>query len=50
MALWLIEALDFQSRGRMFITTGCSKVNSAFHPAEVDQMNTKNFWEFSSKK
>ena len=29
---------------------GGSKVNSAFHPSEVDQMGTRNFWELSGKK
>ena len=29
---------------------GCSKVNSAFHPSEVDKISTKNFWELSGKK
>ena len=27
-----------------------SKVDSAFHPSEVDKMSTRNFWEFSGKK
>ena len=27
-----------------------SKFNSAFHPSEVDQMSTRNFWELSGKK
>ena len=27
-----------------------SKINSAFHPSEVDLMSTRNFWEFSGKK
>ena len=26
------------------------KVDSAFHPSEVDQMSTTNFWELSGKK
>ena len=29
---------------------GGSKVNSAFHPSEVDKMSTRNFWELSGKK
>ena len=29
---------------------GGSKVNLAFHPSEVDQMSTRNFWELSGKK
>ena len=27
-----------------------SKVDSAFHPFEVDKMSTRNFWELSGKK
>ena len=27
-----------------------SKVDSAFHPSEVDKMRTRNFWELSGKK
>ena len=27
-----------------------SKVDSAFHPSEVDKMSTRNFWELSGKK
>ena len=29
---------------------GGSKVDSAFHPSEVDQMSTKISWELSGKK
>ena len=29
---------------------GGSKVNSAFHPSEVDKMSNMNFWELNSKK
>ena len=29
---------------------GGSKVDSAFHPSEVDKMSTRNFWELSVKK
>ena len=29
---------------------GGSKVNSAFHPSEVDKMSTRNFWELGGKK
>ena len=29
---------------------GGSKVDSAFHPSEVDKMSTRNFWELSGKK
>ena len=29
---------------------GGSKVDSAFHPSEVDKMSTRNSWELSGKK
>ena len=29
---------------------GGSKVDSAFHPSEVDQVSTTNFWELSGKE
>ena len=29
---------------------GGSRVDSAFHPLEVDKMSTRNFWELSGKK
>ena len=29
---------------------GGSKVDSAFHPSEVDKMSTRNFWELISEK
>ena len=29
---------------------GGSKVDSAFHPFELDKMSTRNFWELSGKK
>ena len=29
---------------------GGSKVDSAFHPSEVDKMSTRNFWELNRKK
>ena len=31
-------------------TLGGSKVDSAFHPSDVDQMSTRNFRELSGKK
>ena len=43
-------ALDSQSRGLVFKTTGGSKVGSAFHPFEVDKMSTSDFWELNGKK
>ena len=38
----------FQSRGGSYV--GGSKVNSAFHPSDVDKMSTRNFWELIGKK
>ena len=29
---------------------GGSKVDSAFHPSEVDEMSSRNFWELGGKK
>ena len=29
---------------------GGSKVDSAFHPSEVNKMSTKNFWDLSGEK
>ena len=29
---------------------GGSKVDSAFHPSEVDKVSTRTFWELSGKK
>ena len=29
---------------------GDSKVGTAFHPSEVDEMSIKNFWELSGEK
>ena len=29
---------------------GGFKVDSVFHPSEVDQISTRNFWELSGKK
>ena len=29
---------------------GGSKIDSAFHPSDVDKMSTRNFWELSGKK
>ena len=32
------------------VTLGGSKVDSAFHPSEVDKMSTRSFWKLSGKK
>ena len=46
----VVKALDSQSRVPCSKTLGGSKVDSAFHPFEVDKMSTRNFWELSGKK
>ena len=46
----MVKGLDSQSRGLWFKTLGGSKVNSAFHPSEVDQLSTINSWELNGKK
>ena len=46
----VVKELDSQSRGPVFKTTGGSKVDSAFHPSEVNKVSTRNFWELSGKK
>ena len=46
----VVKALDTQSRGPVFKTTGCSKVDSACHHSEVGKTSTSNFWELSGKK
>ena len=42
-----VKALDSQSRGPVLKPLGGSKVDSAFHPSEVDKVSTRNFWELS---
>ena len=47
----VVKVLDSQSRGPIFKKPlGGSKVNSVFHPSEVDKMSTRNFWGLSGKK
>ena len=46
----LDKALDSQSRVPCSKPLCGSKVDPAFHPFEVDQMSTGNFWELSGKK
>ena len=46
----VVKALDYQSRGPVFKTTGGSKVGSAFRPSKVDKMSTRKFWELNGKK
>ena len=45
----VVKALDYQSRGPVFKTTGWL-LDSAFHPSEVDKMSTRKFWELNGKK
>ena len=44
-----VRALDSQSRDPVFKPLGGSKVDSAFHPSDIDKMSTKNFWELVVK-
>ena len=37
-------------RQNLMVSFAGSKVDSAFHPSEVDKMSTRNFWELSGKK
>ena len=44
----MVRAMDFQSRGCQFQTTG-SKVDSAFYHSEVDEMSIRNPWGLSAQ-
>ena len=46
----VVKVLDSQSRSLMVKALGGSKVNSAFHPSEVDKTSATNFWELSAIK
>ena len=47
----VVKVLDSQSRGvPCSKPLGGSKVDSAFHPYEVDKMSTRNLWGLSGKK
>ena len=46
----VVKGLDSQSRGPVLKPPGGSKVDSASHPSEVDQISNRNFWELSDKK
>ena len=48
--LLVVKALDSQSRVPCSKPLGGSKIDSAFHPSEVDKMSTRNFWELNGKK
>ena len=54
MDLWsnglVVKALDFNPGVLCSKPLGASKVDSAFHPSEVDQMSTRIFWELGGKK
>ena len=41
----VVMVLFSQSRSPGFKPSSGSKVNSSFHPSEVDEMRTRNFWE-----
>ena len=43
----MVRTLDSQSRGPGSKTNGGSKVDSSFHPSEVDQMSTRVSWKLS---
>ena len=46
----MVKVLDAQSRGPLSKPLGGFKVNSAFHPSEVDQLSTRKSWELNGKK
>ena len=46
----VVKALDSQSRGPLFRTTGRLQGRLSLSSFEVDQMSTSNFWELSGKK
>ena len=43
------KVLNFQSRVPGSKPQGGSKVKSAFHPSEVDEMSTRNSWGLGGK-
>ena len=46
----VVKALNSQSGIPYSKPLGGSKVSSAFHPSDIDQMSTRNFWELSGKE
>ena len=40
----------YVARNELSLVCTVSKVDSAFHPSEVDKMSTRNIWELSGKK
>ena len=46
----VVKALNSQSRIPCPKPLGCSEVDSALHPSEVDKMSTKNFWKLNGKR
>ena len=41
---------EIQIQGSQVQNQGGSKVDSAFHPSEVDKMSTRNSWDLNGKK
>ena len=46
----VVKALDSQSKGSLFKTTGWLEGGLALYPSEVDKTSSRNFWEISGKK
>ena len=46
----MVKTLDSQPGIPCSKPLGGSKVDSVFHPSEVDKMNTGSYWELSGKK
>ena len=47
---WLLNSKGCSERKTNVFKAGSSKVDSACHPFEVDEMSTRNIWELSGKK
>ena len=49
---WIRKKINLIVYGLLFGSKplGGSKVDSVFHPSEVNKMSTRNFWELSGKK
>ena len=45
-----MNSQSFKTNSQCSKPLGGSKVDSAFHPFEVDKMSTSNFWELGGKK
>ena len=46
----VVKALDSNPGVSLSKPLSGSKVNSAFHPSEVNKMSTRNFWGLSGKE